>query len=192
MTMFDNVINLTYGNFINHKNDKIFFQTEFFTSKLFIFITKMYKIVKIYNNNLIYILDLYDFCAILASGYRKINFLSFPIKKLICIINNKRDFSLFYKKNEVFKLPYYKSKVLINTIKQFYFSYIINKSNLAHIINKKIEVNSIIHCIKEIEKRNCKTIMLKKVMKKSFFNTFNCKCDSNLMNHCLVYYYLDK
>ena len=41
------IINFTKDNYLNHKKDKIFSQTFIDNAKLFLFITKSYKIIKI-------------------------------------------------------------------------------------------------------------------------------------------------
>ena len=43
------IINFTKDNYLNHKKDKIFFETCIHNAKLHLFITKMYKLVKIIN-----------------------------------------------------------------------------------------------------------------------------------------------
>ena len=42
--------NLTFEKFYNHKLDKIYFQENIFGSKITLYVMKMYKIVKLFNN----------------------------------------------------------------------------------------------------------------------------------------------
>ena len=148
---FDNVINLTKENFMNHRKDKVFIEIDFYESTLFVFITKMYKIVKIYNKDSIYIINLYDFCPILSCAYVKSNFLRTNIKWQIKIINKKRDFSVMYRNKVMFRSSYYKCKMLMNNIKAFYFSYILNLPIFSYIDNKKKELNLIIDKMKSLK-----------------------------------------
>ena len=91
------IINFTKDNYLNHKNDKKRFQTFIDIAKFYLFITKTYKIVKIFNNEIYYIFDLYDFCQILIHCYfRNVHFDSkFNLK--IKLVNKKRHFTICYK-----------------------------------------------------------------------------------------------
>ena len=86
------IINFTKDNYLNHKKDKNFFQTFIDTAKLYLFITKTYKIVKIFNNEIYYIFDLYDFCQILIHGYFKNVYFDSKLNLKIKLINKKKAF----------------------------------------------------------------------------------------------------
>ena len=145
------IINFTDDNYLNHKKDKIFFQTYIDTSKLDLFITKTYKIVKIFNNEIYYIFDLYDFCQILIHGYYKNVHFNSKLNSKIKVINKKRHFTICYKNDnkEILNLTNIKCKMLMNQFKQFYLSFIFNNNNLSHIENKKKEIKFIMNCIKK-------------------------------------------
>ena len=96
------IINFTKDNYLNHKKDKIFFETCIDNAKLYLFITKMYKLVKIINNEICYIFDLFEFCQILIHGYFKNISFNSKLNYKIKLINNKRHFTIYYK-NEINK-----------------------------------------------------------------------------------------
>ena len=145
------IINFTDDNYLNHKKDKKNFQTYIETSKLDLFITKTYKIVKIFNNEIYYIFDLYDFCQILIHGYYKNVHFNSKLNFKIKVINKKRHFTICYKNDnkEILNLTNIKCKMLMNQFKQFYLSFIFNNNNLSHIENKKKEIKFIMNCIKK-------------------------------------------
>ena len=145
------IINFTKDNYLNHKKDKIFFQTFIDTAKLYLFITKTYKIVKIFNNEIYYIFDLYDFCHILIKGYFKNVYFNSKMNFKIKLINKKRHFTIYYKNEdkEILNLTNIKCKILMNEFKQFYLSLIFNNKNLSHIENKKKEIKFVMDCIKK-------------------------------------------
>ena len=145
------IINFTDDNYLNHKKDKIFFQTYIDNCKLDLFITKTYKIVKIFNNEIYYIFDLYDFCQILIHGYYKNVHFNSKLNSKIKVINKKRHFTICYKNDnkEILNLTNIKCKMLMNQFKQFYLSFIFNNNNLSHIENKKKEIKFIMNCIKK-------------------------------------------
>ena len=149
--MDSKIINFTKDNYLNHKKDKIFFQTFIDTAKLYLFITKTYKIVKIFNNEIYYIFDLYDFCQILIHGYFKNVYFNSKLNFKIKLINEKRHFTICYKNDnkQNLNLTNIKCKMLMNEFKQFYFSFILNNKSLYHIENKKKEIKFIINCIKK-------------------------------------------
>ena len=151
----------------------------------------MYKIVKVYSIDTIYVIDLYDFCAILVCGYTQDKSLKLPLNNKISLINKRRDFSLFYKGNDIIKLPYIKCKLIMKKLKPFYFSYIMNHSNFEHIDNKKKELNIIMIHINKYVGTDVKMLLNEK-MKKCTFNDFHFKCDSNIIKHLSIYYYLQK
>ena len=186
----DNVINLTKENFMNHSKDKVFIEIDFYESTLFVFITKMYKIVKIYNKDLIYIINLYDFCPILSCAYVKSNFLKTNIKRQIKIINKKRDFSVMYRNKVMFRSSYYKCKMLMNNIKAFYFSYILNLPIFAYIDNKKKELNLIIGKIKSLQIKNKEDVMIEQILHINFSESFDINIDKKFVYHLFVLYYL--
>ena len=72
--MSKKIKNFTFENFINHKNDKIFKEYKCENSNLYIYITKMYKIVKIDTKDIIYIIYLNNFFEIIISSYLRHNF----------------------------------------------------------------------------------------------------------------------
>ena len=187
---FDNVINLTTENFINHSNDKAFIEEDFYESKLFVFITKNYKLVKICNNDFIYIINLYDFCPILVCAYLNLNFLKINMKKHMQIINKKRDFSLSYKHTVIFRSSYYKCKMLMNTIKPFYFSYILNLPSFSHIDDKKKELNRILDKIKSLKMKVKEEAKIKQILDINFSESFYINIDKKLFHNLLVLYYL--
>ena len=188
------IINFTKDNYLNHKNDKIFFQTFIESAKLYLFITKTYKIVKIFNNEIYYIFDLYDFCQILIHGYFKnVHFdskLNFKIK----LFNKKRNFTICYKNDnkEILNLTNIKCKMLMNQFKQFYLSFILNNHNLSHIENKKEETKFVMNCIKKKENKHYNKNFIKSICNKTFFKPFLVNYDIIFAKHILYYYYLQK
>ena len=168
------IINFTKDNYLNHKKDKIFFQTFIDTAKLYLFITKTYKIVKIFNNEIYYIFDLYDFCQILIHGYFKNVYFDSKLNLKIKLINKKRHFTICYNNdnNEILNLTNIKCKMLMNEFKQFYLSFIFNSNNLSHIENKKKEIKFIMNCIKKKENKNCHKNFIKSICNKTFFEPF--------------------
>ena len=188
------IINFTKDNFLNHKKDKIFFQTFIYNAKLYLYITKTYKIVKILNNEIYYIFDLYDFCHILIKGYFKNVYFNSKINFKIKLINKKRHFTICYKNdnNEILNLTNIKCKMLMNEFKQFYLSFIFNSNNLSHIENKKKEIKFIMNCIKKKENNNCHTNFITSICNKKFFEPFLLNYDIVIARHILYYYYLQK
>ena len=187
---FDNVINLTKENFMNHRKDKVFIEIDFYESTLFVFITKMYKIVKIYNKDSIYIINLYDFCPILSCAYVKSNFLRTNIKWQIKIINKKRDFSVMYRNKVMFRSSYYKCKMLMNNIKAFYFSYILNLPIFSYIDNKKKELNLIIDKMKSLKIKKKEDVMIEQILHIKFSESFDINIDKKFVYNLFVLYYL--
>ena len=188
------IINFTDDNYLNHKKDKIFFQTYIDNCKLDLFITKTYKIVKIFNNEIYYIFDLYDFCQILIHGYYKNVHFNSKLNFKIKVINKKRHFTICYKNDnkEILNLTNIKCKMLMNQFKQFYLSFIFNNNNLSHIENKKKEIKFIMNCIKKKENNKNNEEFIKSICNKSFFKPFLLNYDIIIAKHILYYYYLQK
>jgi hypothetical protein len=187
-----NVINLTEENFMNHKNDKIHFKIDLYKSKVYIFITKMYKIVKIYNNECIYIVNLYDFCPILASAYVQSSYLKMHNKNKIKILNKRRDFSVLYNSKLMFQSSYYKCKILMNNIKSIYFSHILNLKSIAHINNKKNELKLILDKMKHIEMKKNVDTFISEIIKSKLLENFDIEVNNKLMYNLIIYYYFKK
>ena len=188
------IINFTKDNFLNHKKDKNFFQTFIYNAKLYLYITKTYKIVKILNNEIYYIFDLYDFCHILIKGYFKNVYFNSKMNFKIKLINKKRHFTICYNNdnNEILNLTNIKCKMLMKEFKQFYLSFIFNSNNLSHIENKKKEIKFIMNCIKKKENKNCHKNFIKSICNKTFFEPFLLNYDIIIARHILYYYYLQK
>ena len=179
------IINFTKDNYLNHKKDTIFFQTFIDTAKLYLFITKTYKIVKIFNNEIYYIFDLYDFCQILIHGYFKNVYFDSKLNLKIKLINKKRHFTICYKNDhkEILNLTNLKCKMLMNEFKQFYLSFIFNNNNLSHIENKKKEIKFVMDCIKKKENNNYNKNFIKSICKKTFFKPFLLNYDIIIARH---------
>ena len=188
------IINFTKDNYLNHKKDKKFFQTFIDTAKLYLFITKTYKIVKIFNNEIYYIFDLYDFCQILIHGYFKNVYFDSKLNLKIKLINKKRHFTICYKNDhkEILNLTNLKCKMLMNEFKQFYLSFIFNNNNLSHIENKKKEIKFVMDCIKKKENNNQNKNFIKLICNKTFFKPFLLNYDIIIARHILYYYFLQK
>ena len=69
------LFNLTKEKYFNHKNDKIYYNDSFLSNKIFIYVTKVYKIVKVENNEFKFILNLNEFFEIISIGYLESYFL---------------------------------------------------------------------------------------------------------------------
>ena len=188
------IINFTKDNYLNHKKDKIFFETCIDNAKLYLFITKMYKLVKIINNEICYIFDLFEFCQILIHGYFKNVSFNSKLNYKIKLINNKRHFTIYFKNEnkESLNLKCIKCKMLMKEFKQFYLSFIFNNKNLAHIENKKEEIKHIINSIKREENNKDNKKFIKSICNKFFFKHFLLNYDLIIARHILYYYYLQK
>ena len=188
------IINFTKDNYLNHKKDKIFFETFIENAKLYLFITKSYKIVRIFNNEIYYIFDLYDFCQILIHGYFKNVCFNSKLNFKIKLINKTRHFTICYKNDnkQILNLTNIKCKMLMNVFKQFYLSFIFNNKNLSHVENKKKEINFVINSIKKKEKNNYNKNFIKSICNKTFFQPFLLNYDLIIARHIVYYYYLQK
>ena len=188
------IINFTKDNYLNHKKDKIFFETCIDNAKLYLFITKMYKLVKIINNEICYIFDLFEFCQILIHGYFKNVSFNSKLNYKIKLINKKRHFTIYYKNEnkQILNLKFIECKMLMKEFKQFYLSFIFNSKNLAHIENKKEEIKHIINSIKREENNKDNKKFIKSICNKFFLKHFLLNYDLIIARHILYYYYLQK
>ena len=82
--------------------------------------------------------------------------------------------------------------MLMKEFKQFYLSFIFNSKNLAHIENKKEEINHIINSIKKKENNKNNKNFIKSICNKFFFKDFLLNYDLIIARHILYYYYLQK
>ena len=171
--MSKKIKNFTFENFINHKNDKIFKEYKCENSNLYIYITKMYKIVKIDTKDIIYIIYLNNFFEIIISSYLRNNFSIFSDNsKKIKIKKNKKNFFVLYNEDNLFDFTYLKSKIIINEIKHLYKSNIINSIYFCHIENKKNELNIIFKQFDNYLNKNTNKLFL--ILKnKNFINNIN-------------------
>ena len=171
--MSNQIINLTVERFINHKNDKILKEYKCENSNINIYITKIYKIVKIETKNLIYIMYFNSFFEILLSSYLRNNLKNYSYNlKHFKIMKNIRNFVVFYKNNEIFDFSYSKSKIIINDVNYLYKSIIFNSKQLCHIENKKKELYII---FKQFDKflLNNKTELFSILNNNKFLNLIN-------------------
>lgn len=155
LIMEKQIINLTPEYFLNHKNDLLFNEYHCLSSLLLVYVTKMYKLVRIENDNETFILNLSDFIEILLSIYLKSFYLKKMIKKKKIVIFTKiRTVEVYYNKVCLIEINYSKIKVILNDLNHLYMSHVINHQKFIHIDNKKKEITYIFDHFKNIQKRN--------------------------------------
>ena len=137
--------NFSKDNAYPNKNDKIFYEISNQTSEFKIYVTKIYKLVKIINSDE-FIFDFEDFIFILISGLSKMNMCSkFGIKKRLRFQFERIKFKIFKRKQHIFDISYKMCITIIKSNINLFYSYIINSKYLKHIDNKKMELNHFIN-----------------------------------------------
>ena len=144
--------NFSKDNAYPNKNDKIFYEISNQTSEFKIYVTKIYKLVKIINSDE-FIFDFEDFIFILISGLSKMNMCSkFGIKKRLRFQFERIKFKIFKRKQHIFDISYKMCITIIKSNINLFYSYIINSKYLKHIDNKKHELNHFITNSMQIRK----------------------------------------
>ena len=97
-------MNFSKKLFYTHKKDHIFYSTSVEGQSVEVFVTKIYKLVKI-KYNIEYIFDVDDFITLLASSICKKNICKkLGLKKNFKFIFKRTNFKISYKKQLYFKL----------------------------------------------------------------------------------------
>lgn len=130
-------MNFSKNLFSTHKNDYIFYSTNTNGQTVEVYVTKLYKLVKLIDESE-YILDLEDFISLMISSICKKNISrKFKLKHIFNIIYKRKSFQIFYKKNIIFNSTYEKSFEILKSINPLFYSFIINQKVIKHIDDKK-------------------------------------------------------
>ena len=188
------LFNLTKEKYFNHKNDKIYYNDSFLSNKIFIYVTKVYKIVKVENNEFKFILNLNEFFEIISIGYLESYLKKKKIlRKCLTFIWKRNSFLVKYKKLLFFNCPYKKAKTILDTINCFYYSYILNLNQLLFIDNRKEELNNLFVYLERNNNVNNFDNFLKKITENKihlemFNRCFNLTNTLTVIRIILLYY----
>ena len=158
-----------------HKNDKIFYELSFKSTKFKLFVTKMFKLV-IADNNLSTenIFDFHTFFILLISGISHKNICAkFGIRNLFRIKFERIKFVVLKRNEILFEMSYSKCKMFIKNNLHLIYSYILNCRDLQHIDKKREEIDKyIIENFKPKKQENNFVMFLFNLENKNNFN--NC------------------
>lgn len=130
-------MNFSKKLFHTHKKDHIFYSTSVEGQSVEVFVTKIYKLVKI-KYNIEYIFDVEDFITLLASSICKKNICKkLGLKKNFKFIFKRTNFKIFYKNNYILNCSYTKSVQMLKSLNSLFYSFILNRKHIKHIDDKK-------------------------------------------------------
>ena len=130
-------MNFSKNLFYTHNNDYMFYSTQINGQTVEVYVTKLYKLVKLIDTSE-YILDLEDFISLMISSICKKNICrKFKLKHIFNIIYKRKSFQIFHKKNIIFNSTYEKSFEILKSINPLFYSFILNQKVIKHIDDKK-------------------------------------------------------
>ena len=186
------ITNLTPEYFLNNKNDKVYKHYLCFTSKINVYVTRTYKIIRIDNLENSIIINIFHFCELLLNSYLRLKHINLCDIKIKFNVNyNVRTFELYKDKLFILKLTYSKCKLILKDLIPIYKSHVINLKNFNHIENKKKEIDIMFKHFKVL-KINSKNFNDHISSKKLISDISNVLFDNNICNKVLYLYILNK
>ena len=135
-------MNFSKNLFYTHKKDHMFYSTYVEGQSVEVFVTKLYKLVKI-NDKSEYIFDVEDFITLLASSICKTNICrKLGLKRNFNFTYKRTNFKISYKNNCILKCSYTKALDMLKALNSLFYSFILNRKHIKHIDDKKTFISN--------------------------------------------------
>ena len=184
--------NFSINEYYPHKKDTTYYEISYKTTIFQLYVTKIFKIVKIKDSKSNeFVFDFNIFFILLFSGICKKNLCQkFGIRNFK-IKYDRIKFTLFKKNEILFEISYKKSKTFIMQNLKLLYSYILSSKSVQHIENKRYELNQFAIEYLQREKKETNFILhfLSLEKKNIFKNVLDIK-DKQIIKYLIVYSYL--
>ena len=183
--------NFSINQYYPHKKDQAYYEISYKSTLFQVYVTKIFKIVKIKDSMLNeFVFDFNKFFILLLSGICKKNLChKFGIRNFK-IKYDRSKFTLFTKNDILFEISYSKSKTFIINNLNILYSYILNSKSVQHIENKRYEINQFaIEYLKREKKETNFILHFVRLEKNNIFKNILDIKDKQIIKYLIVYSY---